>query len=176
MHSALAPVLRGPLLHGSGACITGIGILIYSWYCGIGVSSGDGICSSSASSRRLQPEPNTMKIPLKSMPSPGKGKAKRNPARARRVARKEKTATHAEVTGKRQQNTHDSMENVEIVESMDTKHLIVGTSRRTNVKVKARARESRNPKLQKSVKVTTVNKSKKLGHQTRQHSSQIYLK
>ena len=51
-----------------------------------------------------------------------------------------------EVTEKRQQNTHDSMENVETVESMDTKHLIVGTSRRTNLKVKARARESRNPR------------------------------
>ena len=36
------------------------------------------------------------------------------------------------------------MENVENVERMDTKHLIVGTSRRTNLKVKARARESRN--------------------------------
>ena len=31
------------------------------------------------------------------------------------------------------------MENVEAVESMDTKHLMVGTSRRTNLKVKARA-------------------------------------
>ena len=42
MHSALAPVLRRfPLLHGSGAGIPGIGILIYSWYCGIGISSGD---------------------------------------------------------------------------------------------------------------------------------------
>ena len=30
--------------------------------------------------------------------------------------------------------------------SMDTKHLIVGTSRRPNLKVKARARESRNPR------------------------------
>ena len=36
--------------------------------------------------------------------------------------------------------------NVEIVESMDTKQLIVGTSRRPNLKVKARAPESRNPK------------------------------
>ena len=41
-----APVLRRfPLLHGSGAGIPGIGILIYSWYCGIGISSGDGIYS-----------------------------------------------------------------------------------------------------------------------------------
>ena len=38
------------------------------------------------------------------------------------------------------------MVNVETVESMDTKHLIVGTSRRTNLEVKARARESRNPR------------------------------
>ena len=87
-----------------------------------------------------------MNTQSKSMPSPRKGKAKKNPARARRVARKEKKATQAKVTEKRQQNTHDSMENVETVESMDTKHLIVGTSRRTNLKVKARARESRNPR------------------------------
>ena len=43
-----APVLcRFPRLHGSGAGIPGIGILIYSWYCGIGISSGDGIYSRS---------------------------------------------------------------------------------------------------------------------------------
>ena len=72
-----------------------------------------------ASSRRLQPETHTTKIQWKSMQSPGKGKAKKNPARARRVARKEKKATQAKVTEKRQQNTHDSMENVETVESMD---------------------------------------------------------
>ena len=95
---------------------------------------------------RLQPETRTTKIQWKSMQSPGKGKAKRNPARARRVVRKEKKSTQAKVTEKRQQNTHDSMENVETVESMDTKHLIVGTSRRTNLKVKAMARESRNPR------------------------------
>ena len=65
-----------------------------------------------------------------------KGKGKENLARARRVARKEKQATQAKATGKRQQNTHDSMVNVETVESMDTKHLIVGTSRRTNLKVR----------------------------------------
>ena len=81
---------------------------------------------------------------MPSMPSPGKGKAKKNPARARRVARKEKKTTQAKVTGKRQQNTHDLKVSVETVESMDTKHLIVGTSRRTNLMVKARARESRN--------------------------------
>ena len=65
-----------------------------------------------------------------------KGKAKKNLARARGVARKEKKA----------QNTRDSKVNVETVESMELKHLIVGTSRRTNLKVKARARGSRNPK------------------------------
>ena len=80
------------------------------------------------------------------MPSLEKGKAKKNPAKARRVARKEKKATQAKVTEKRQQNTHDSNVNVETVESMDTKQLIVGTSRRPNLKAKARARESRNPR------------------------------
>ena len=48
------------------------------------------------------------------MQSPEKGKAKRNPARARMMLRKEKKSIHAKVTEKRQQNTHDSMENVEI--------------------------------------------------------------
>ena len=62
------------------------------------------------------------------------------------------------------------------LESMDTKLLIFGTSSRPNLKVKAKTRESRNPKWQKSVKVTAVNKSKKLGHQTRLHRSQVYLK
>ena len=80
------------------------------------------------------------------MQSPGKGKAKKNSARARRVARKEKKATQAKVTEKRQQNTHDSKVNVQTVESMDTKQLVVGTSRRPNLKAKARARESRNPR------------------------------
>ena len=49
------------------------------------------------------------------MQSLGKGKAKKNPARARRVARQEKKATQAKVTEKRQPNTHDSMVNVETV-------------------------------------------------------------
>ena len=72
-----------------------------------------------------------MKIRWKSM-----GKAKKNLARARRVARKEKKATQAKVTGKRQQNIRDSKVNVEIVESIDTMLLIVGTSSRPNLKVK----------------------------------------
>ena len=49
------------------------------------------------------------------MPSPEKGKAKKNPARARRVARKEKKATQAKVTGKGQENTRDSKVNVETI-------------------------------------------------------------
>ena len=88
-----------------------------------------------------------MRIQWKSMPSPGKGKAKKNPARATRVARKEKKATQAKVTEKRQQNTHDSKVHVETVESTDTMHLIVGTSRRTNLKAKARAREKSKSKV-----------------------------
>ena len=67
-----------------------------------------------------------------------KGKAEKNSARARRVVRKEMKFTQVKVTEKRQQNTHDSMENVETVESMDTEHLIVGPSRRTILKVKAK--------------------------------------
>ena len=89
---------------------------------------------------------HTTKIQWKSMRSPGKGKAKKNPAKARRVARKEEKVTQAKVTGKRQQNTRDSKVSVETAESMDTKLLVVGTSSRTNLKVKARARESRNPR------------------------------
>ena len=54
-----------------------------------------------------------MKIQWKSMLSPEKGKAKKNPARARRVERKEKKATQAKVTEKRLQNTRDSKVNVE---------------------------------------------------------------
>ena len=80
------------------------------------------------------------------MPSPGKGKAKENPVRARRVARKEKKATQAKVTEKRQLSTRDSRVSVETAESTDTKLLIVGTSSRPNLKRKARAQRSRNPK------------------------------
>ena len=105
-----------------------------------------------------------------------KGKGKGKSGKGKKGGKNGKESTQAKVTGKRQQNTHDSKVNVETVESMDTKLLIVGTSSRPNVKVKARARESRKPKLQKSVKVTAVNKSMKLGHQTRLHHSQVYLK
>ena len=54
----------------------------------------------------------------------GKGKAKSG------------KATQAKVTEKRQQSTRDSKVNVETVESMVTKLLIVGTSSRPNPKVK----------------------------------------
>ena len=60
-----------------------------------------------------------MKIQWKSMPSPGKGKAKKNPARASRVARTEKKATQAKITARRQRNTHDSKVNVETVGNID---------------------------------------------------------
>ena len=59
---------------------------------------------------------------------------------------KEKKVTQAKVTGKRQQNTRDSRVSVETVESTDAKLLIVGTSSRPNLKAKARAQGSRNPK------------------------------
>ena len=75
-----------------------------------------------------------------------KWKGKEKSGKGKKVARKEMKATQSKVTLKRQQITHDSMVNVKIVESMDTKQLIVGTSRRPNLKVKARARGSRNPK------------------------------
>ena len=48
VHSAHLHVLRGfLLLHGSGAGYPGIVLLIYSWYCGLGILSGDGICARS---------------------------------------------------------------------------------------------------------------------------------
>ena len=70
-----------------------------------------------------------------------KGKGKEKSGKGKKGGKKKKKATQAKVTEKRQQNTHDSKVNVETVESMDTKHLIVGTSRRTNLKVKARVWE-----------------------------------
>ena len=73
--------------------------------------------------------------------SPEEGKAKEKSGKGKKGGKKGKESTQAKVTEKRQQSTRDSMENVKTVESMDTKHLIVGTSRRTNLKVKARARE-----------------------------------
>ena len=87
-----------------------------------------------------------MKIRWRSTPPPGKGKAKENPVRARRVARREKKATQVKVTVNRQQNTRASRVSVETVESTDTKLLNVGTSSLPNLKAKARALGSRNPK------------------------------
>ena len=48
--------------------------------------------------------------------------------------------------GERQQNTRDSRVSVETAESTDTELLIVGTNSRPNLKAKARAQRSRNPK------------------------------
>ena len=78
-----------------------------------------------------------MKIHWKAMPSP-----------ERERQRKIRQGQEGLLERKRKplKNTQDSMENVETLESMDTKHLIVGTSRRTNLKEKAKARESRNPR------------------------------
>ena len=72
--------------------------------------------------------------------------AKKNSAKARRVERKEKKATQAKVTGKRQQSTRASRVGVETAESTDTKLPIVGTSSRPNLRAKARAQGCRNPK------------------------------
>ena len=104
-----------------------------------------------------------------------KGKGKEKSGKGKKGGKKGKESHSGKGYGETT-TEHDSKVNVQTVESMDTKLLIVGTSRRTNLKVKARARESRNPKCQKSVKVTAVNKSMKLGHQTRLHRSQVYLK
>ena len=89
---------------------------------------------------------------------------------------RKRKATQAKVTVKRRQNTRASRVSVETAESTDTKLLTVGTSSRPNIKAKGRAQGSRNPKSQKSVKVTAVNKSKKPRHQTRLHRKQICLK
>ena len=62
------------------------------------------------------------------------------------LAREEKKASQAKVTGKRQQHTRDSRVSVETVESMGTTLLFVGTSSRPIFKAKARAQGNRNPK------------------------------
>ena len=62
-----------------------------------------------------------------------KGKGKEKSGKGKKGGKKE-----PKVTGKRQQNTRDSKVNVETLESLDTKLLIVGTSSRPNLKVKAR--------------------------------------
>ena len=101
-----------------------------------------------------------MKIRWKLTPSPGKGKAKENPARARRVARKEKKATQAKVTGKRQQSTRDSIVGVETAESTDTKLLIVATSSRPNLRAKAKGSGKSKSQVTEISESDTVNKSK----------------
>ena len=75
-----------------------------------------------------------------------KGKGKEKSGKGKKGGKKGKESHSGKGYGKRQQNTRDGKVNVETVESMDTKLLIVGTSSRPNLKVKARARESRNPK------------------------------
>ena len=75
------------------------------------------------------------------MSTPGKGKAKENPAKPRKVARKAKRATLGKVTENRKWNTRDSMVSLEIAENTVTRLLIVGTSSTSlKAKVKARAR------------------------------------
>ena len=70
-----------------------------------------------------------------------KGKGKEKSGKGKKGGKK---ATRANVTEKRQQSTRDSRVSVEIVESTDTKLLMVGTSSRPNLKAKARAQGSRN--------------------------------
>ena len=75
-----------------------------------------------------------------------KGKGKDKSSKGKKGGKKGKEIRFRQkVTEKRQQSTRGSKVNVETAESMETKQLIVGTSRRPNLKVKARARESRNP-------------------------------
>ena len=64
-----------------------------------------------------------------------KGQGKEKSGKGKKGGKKGKESHSEKVVQKRQQNAHDSMVNVEIVENMDTKHLIVGTSRRTHLKV-----------------------------------------
>ena len=99
-----------------------------------------------ASSGRLQPEARTTKNQWKLMQSPGKGTAKENPARGKKGWQERKRKPLRQRLRRNDNRTLTiRWVNVETVESMDTKQLIVGSSRRTNLKVKARARESRNP-------------------------------
>ena len=88
-----------------------------------------------------------MKIRWKSMPSPGKGKAKEKSGKGKKGGKKgkeshsgngygETTAEHSRFEGEcrnRGKYGHKAADDV-------------GTSSRPNLKVKARARESRNPK------------------------------
>ena len=79
------------------------------------------------------------------MSSPGKGKAKENPAMARKVARKAKRVTLGKVTENRKWNTRALMVSVEIAENTVARLPIVGTNSSTNLKAKVNSRASRNP-------------------------------
>ena len=72
-----------------------------------------------------------------------KGKARENPARARKVARKAKRVKLGKVTVNREWDTRDLMVSVEIAENTVTRLLIVGTSSSTNHKAKVKARASK---------------------------------
>ena len=92
------------------------------------------------------------------------------------MARKEKKTTQAKVTGKRQQNTRDSKVNVETVENMDTKLLIVGTSSRPTLKAKARAQGKSKSKV---TEISESDSSKQIDEtwtSKRLRRNQIYLK
>ena len=69
-----------------------------------------------------------------------KGKGKEKSCKGKKGGKKGKEIHSGKCYGEcrncESMDTHDSMENVETVESMDTKHLIVGASRRTNLKVR----------------------------------------
>ena len=89
----------------------------------------------------------------------------KNPARARRVARKEKKATQAKVTEKRQQNTRDSKVNVETLESMQPPKP-QGKGKGTG-KSKSKVTEISESDRSKQVDKTWT---------SRLHRSQVYLK
>ena len=108
----------------------------------------------------------TKMIPWKLMFSPKKAKAKENPARARKVARKGKRVTLEKVTENRKLNTRDSMEIAETLENTVTKLRIFGNSSNTSLKAKVKARASRNPTSMRSVTTARANKLKRRGHQT----------
>ena len=103
-------------------------------------------------------------------------KAKKYPARARKMARKAKRVTLENDTENRMLNTRDSMESAEIVQNTVTRLLIVGTSSNTSLKVKVKVQASRNPTSQRSVKATRANKLKRRGHKTLLHNRQVCLK
>ena len=98
-----------------------------------------------------------------------KGKGKAKSGKGKKGGKKGKESHSGKGYGETITETHDSMENVETVEKCG--HKAAECWYKQPPKSEG-FRESLNPKWQKSVKVA-VNKSKKLGHQTRQHSSQF---